>query len=335
MIPLEHILQKVHLHWYLPIPNFLSVFRMLGTVFLMSLGVIKLTALSDIKSTVPPSSLSPFFLALSKFTSTHRQTDPANTTTDSAWFTCPDCGSLPVSQTLPHQLVQLDVHWWIYLLWTPHSQVHCSTWTSCWPTTLVQTSGSLTCLGVQLQVREEALWTQAHREACTQLVWVRDKHLSALSSWQHAHRLCCPALAAHTETLTQLTQRSPPCSRIWEYTHTLFQPLQLEVKDPSSFLLLLLRPHLLQQLTPQARGVYTPGLSPVPDPQPTQGHLGVHAGHTYTWDRDLDHAMRAEKRISEIVGQADDQAQTSEAGLFNTLFYSPSQIPFTCTLIHQ
>lgn len=44
-------------NWYLLIPNFLTVFRMLETVIMVSFGVIKLTALSDVRRPIPSSSL--------------------------------------------------------------------------------------------------------------------------------------------------------------------------------------------------------------------------------------------------------------------------------------
>lgn len=201
---------------------------------------MKLIALSDIRSTAPLSSLPPFSPTPSKFSSTHRQRGPANTPMDSAclahlprsWvltcFTVPDSPAGPAPGLLAN------------------SQVLCSTWSPCWPTTLVQTLMSLTCPGVQLKVWEEALQARAHTEVHTQLVWVRDKHLSAPISWQQAHRLCPMALCQQPMQKPSLNSLTKSFLQQDLGAYTLFQPLQLEVKDSSSFQSLLLRPHLLQ-----------------------------------------------------------------------------------------
>lgn len=60
-------------------------------------------------------------------------------------------------------------------------------------------------------------------------------------------------------------------------------------------------------------------LCPVPDTQSTQGHWVCILG-THTHGIETEISERVKKKNNEIMGQTGDQEQTSEAGLFNTLF---------------
>lgn len=202
---------------------------MLETVIMVSFGVIKLTALSDVRRPTPSSSL-PAALPDTLQVHKHTQTDsslqyqclpgtPAQIMSPnllhSPWLTSWS-SSMLAGKFICHELHILKssaAHG------PPVDQLP-------WP----KTKGPL--LAVESSLKFERKFSR-HKptEVHTQLVWVKDKHFSAPSSWQQAHRLCPMVLLQLPMQKPSLTPVLPEAG--FGNTHSI--PAPAAVKGPAHF----------------------------------------------------------------------------------------------------